>query len=302
MLCRGTFGAHGSTLPHARFHGSAGGSVLNLNNGFGQVVTTITSPNSAIGATSIIQLGTATLTVGNSSAASVATFYGSLRGTGGLTKGGASTQILAGANSYTGATNVTKGTLQFGTAATAGALSSSSAIDLTTGGTLALVKITGNTFASSVTSDASGTLLVNSAANNTLSGALTDSGSGQLTFTQSGTGTTILTNSANTYRGLTTITSGTLQVGSATAAGSLGTNANVVVTTGGNLSLVNIAGAITIASTSGTLTLDLANNDTLSNPIADNGHLVATGLLSNNYIVASPISGTAPSPKLAATP
>src|SRR5581483_5063401 len=43
---------------------------------------------------------------------------------------------------------------------------------------------------------------------------------------------------------------------------------------------------------SATLTLDLANNETFSNAIVDNSHLVATGLLSNNYTIASLISGT----------
>ena len=62
--------------------------------------------------------------------------------------------------------------------------------------------------------------MLNSTHNNTLSGVLSDAGGGvTLDLTQSGTGTTYLTNT-NTYTGTTLISAGTLQVGDNSVGGS----------------------------------------------------------------------------------
>jgi len=121
-----------------------------------------------------------------------------------LTKIGASTQILSGANTYTGTTTILAGTLQIGGGSTTGSLSSSSAI--VNNGTLTFSRTNTLTQGTDFAGVISGT------------GAVTQNGSG---------GTTIFTG-ANTYTGLTTISAGTLQLGSGGTAGSLSTSSVIL--------------------------------------------------------------------------
>jgi uncharacterized delta-60 repeat protein len=79
-----------------------GTSVLTL--GAAQSVASLTAAGAAT-----VTLGSNTLTVGTSTGST--TFAGAIGGTGGLTKDGASTQVLSGANTYSGATTVSAGTL-----------------------------------------------------------------------------------------------------------------------------------------------------------------------------------------------
>jgi fibronectin-binding autotransporter adhesin len=112
---------------------------------------------------------------------------------GGLTKSGTGTWNFSGANTYTGATTISAGTMA-----------------ITGGGTL------GNgSYAAGITNN--GVLHVNSTANQTFSGVV--SGSGALV--KSSTGTLILS-ANNTFSGGTTISAGTLQVGNGGTTGSLG--------------------------------------------------------------------------------
>ena len=181
-----------------------------------------------------------TLTAGTTSGISVAnstvslTISGNAAATsGGLTKSGAGTLILTGANSYTGATTIAAGTLQIGAGSTTGSLSSSSAI--TNNGTLAINRSDAITISNTI----SGT------------GSLTKSGAGTLTLSN-----------ANTYQGTTTINAGAINLtgsntGSATtvnSGGSLigtGSAGAVTVNTGG------LIGAGNAAATPGTLTVGL---------------------------------------------
>ena len=164
-----------------------------------------------------------------------------------LTQNGSGTTTLVNAgNTYTGATTVLQGTLQVGTAGLVGSVGSqapATGIVVGTGGTLTIVNTTGNALANNITNGVggAGTVIVNSALTNTLSGALTDGGAGTLALTQSGTGTTILTNAGNTYTGATTISGGTLQIGTAAFAGSIGATA-VNLGTGGTLNVVRPTG------------------------------------------------------------
>jgi outer membrane autotransporter protein len=111
-------------------------------------------------------------------------------GVGQLTKTGIGTAILTGANTYTGGTTISSGTLQLGSGGTSGSLVG----NVTNNGTLAFNRSDAATFGGVV------------------------SGIGNLQ--QDGSGTTILTG-ANTYIGGTTISAGTLQLGNGGTAGSL---------------------------------------------------------------------------------
>jgi autotransporter-associated beta strand protein len=110
-----------------------------------------------------------------------------------LTKTGTGTQILSGANTYTGTTTISAGTLQIGNGSTTGTLSTSSAI--VDNATLSFNRT--NTVTQGT--DFSGA-------------AITGTGG----VTQAGTGTLTL-NAANTFTGNIVINSGTIAVGSGIA-------------------------------------------------------------------------------------
>lgn len=136
-------------------------------------------------------IGAKNLTVGN---ANNTDFAGVLSGTGAsLTKVGSGTLSLSGANTYTGATTISVGTLQIGSGGTTGSLSTSSAI--TNDGALAFNR-----------SDniSQGTQFNSTAISG--SGFLVQNGSGTLTLS-----------SANTYTGGTIFNAGTIQVNNASA-------------------------------------------------------------------------------------
>jgi autotransporter-associated beta strand protein len=111
-----------------------GTSVLSL--GAAQSVASLTSAGAAT-----LTLGANTLTVGTSTGST--TFAGVISGSGGLIKDGASTQILTGANTYTGTTTISAGTLEVSGAS--GALTATSAVNIN-GGTLLLSGSAANRF------------------------------------------------------------------------------------------------------------------------------------------------------------
>ena len=153
-------------------------------------------------------------------AANTFTVNQALTGTGSLSKTGAGTLILIGANSYTGGTTISAGTLQLGN----GGASGSIAGDVVTNGILAINR--SNTF--------------------TFGNAISGTGG----FVQAGPGTTILTGH-NGYSGSTTVAAGTLRV-SGSIAGSSGVTVNAGATLGGT-GIVTGSVASTTINTGGTL-------------------------------------------------
>lgn len=149
------------------------------------VSPTVTLASLAGSSSGTVDLGAENLNLANASG----TFFGTISGTGQLMLSGG-TEILAGANSYSGGTVITAGTLQIGNGYTSGSIVG----NVADAGVL--------TFDRSDTSTVSGTI----------------SGTGAVI--QLGSGTTILT-AANTYSGGTTITAGTLQIGNDAASGSI---------------------------------------------------------------------------------
>ena len=179
---------------------------------------------SLAGTGGIVHLNTGGLTVDDDNSTH---YSGVILGANALTKQGTGTLTLSGANSYTGATTISAGTLQIGNGGTTGTLGS-------------------------------GNVTNNSALIFNRSDALTYAGdiSGTGTLTKLGTGNLNLTG-ANTYTGTTTIDAGTLRVnGSITSAttvnnggtlGGSGTVGNVTVNAGGILAPGNSIGTLNVS-------------------------------------------------------
>jgi autotransporter-associated beta strand protein len=167
-------------------------------------------------------------------------------GSAGLIANGAGTLVLANTgNSLSGNVTVVTGTLQIGTASADGSIGASAKVILDNGATLTLMNALNDTVPNSITAGLGQNGTVNFASPNTtiVSGALTDGSPGQLFLNQSGTGLTVLINSKNTNSGQTTISAGTLQIGTQTA-GSLGPSSLVNFTGNGTLSLVDVSGNV----------------------------------------------------------
>src|SRR5690606_30880522 len=113
---------------------------------------------------------------------------------------GAGTQILTGANTYSGGTAINDGTLQIGNGGATGEIGGGN-ISITSPGNLTINRNNNYTIASNI--------------------------SGNGTFTQAGSGTTTLTG-ALSYNGQTSITSGSLQVGNNNASTSVGASSFVL--------------------------------------------------------------------------
>ncbi|HEY3897722.1 MAG TPA: NF038122 family metalloprotease, partial [Chthoniobacter sp.] len=224
-----------------------------------------------------------TITVNNFAGAVI---NGVIGGNNGLIKAGTGTLTLEQANDYKGSTTVAQGTL-FTTVS--GALPSTTNLVMGTAGSViagvlnldgtsqtinGLSLASGNTGATSnviTTTGGASTLTVSSTTtNSSYGGSIT----GAISLVKAGAGTTLTLNGFNTYSGTTTITGGTVLVGTSTTAGALGTGA-VSVNSGSGLTLVNITSNTFANSVSngvsgvGTLTISSAATNTLSGVLSD---------------------------------
>ncbi|MBL9115326.1 MAG: cadherin domain-containing protein [Verrucomicrobiaceae bacterium] len=221
--------------------GGANGATSEVQTGAGTL--TVNGPvnfiatNNPQGAsiTGNLSLGSATrtYTVDDSSAATDdLTISAVVSGTGGLTKAGAGTLVLAAANTYSGTTTVSGGKLVL---SGSGSLVSSMAVNLS--GASASVDISGITPASvtwgSIAGVAGSSLVLGSKTLNvgggtTFSGTTSGVGGG---LTKTGTGTLTLNGASLNHTGNTLLSAGTLQVNNSTiASGSLQSSSGATIT------------------------------------------------------------------------
>ena len=228
-----------------------GGDVTVTDNTGGTAGATISCPV-ALGANRTITVAD------DGTTATDLTMTGVISGSFGITKAGAGTWTLSGLNTYTGATTVSAGTLKAGVATTGsnGAFGFASAVTMANVAS-AILDITGfnNNIGSITGGGATGgnvtlgaaTLTIGS--NGTSPAAYAGIISGTGAITKTGNGTLILSGT-NTYTGLTTVSSGILNVQNAQGTGT--TAGGVTVSNGAALYL---QGSITV----GAETLSIGN-------------------------------------------
>jgi autotransporter-associated beta strand protein len=186
---------------------------LNLNNN-NQTLKHLQSTAGATAANTKVSLGSGTLTVGD---ASNRTFGGEISGSGGVVKTGSGSWTLTAANTYSGGTVISNGTLQIGAGGTSGSV---------------LGSITNNA-----------ALVFNRSDDLTQSTVISGSGS----LTKSGNGTLTLSGaSANTYSGLTSINAGTLNLNK--SSGTEAIAGNITLSASGATLLLSASGQVADAS------------------------------------------------------
>lgn len=276
LQLQGGISVAGETLSVSGTGISGGGAFRNFS-GSNSWSGTITSV-----ATSTINADAGTLYIGANiiNAASLVTFtnngtinFAGVLGssTGGLTKTGTGTLIVNGANTYTGATTISGGVIQFGAT---GNLPGASAVTVNAGSTLDL-----NSLNESVLSLAgaggvtlgSGTLTVNNTAAAIFSGVMSGAGS----LVKFGIGTMTMSG-VNTYTGGTTINAGAISIAAATG---LGNATNSLTLNGGSLTTsatLTSARAITLGTNGGLINAG-GTTLTLSGTISGPGALTQIG-------------------------
>jgi len=248
------------------------------------------------GAGGSVTLGSNTLTIGNATNNLNSTFAGTISGTGNLTKAGNGTLTLSGSNSYSGVTTITSGVLSVtsltngnsnsgigasnnnanrliingGTLRYAGSTNASTNRRFTlgtSGGTIEASQSSGALIFSAtdaVTFQGSNTARTltlggTSTANNEFRLGLANNGSGATSLVKTGTGTWVLSGTAKTYTGGTTVNEGTLKLG--------------------NNNMLADSGALTINSG----TFDVSNySDTVGAVTLNGGTIAGTGTLTGS--------------------
>ncbi|MGC3988509.1 MAG: autotransporter-associated beta strand repeat-containing protein [Chthoniobacteraceae bacterium] len=230
---------------------------------------------------------TATLSLGDTNT-TAATFQGVIRngsGTVALTKTGTNTQILSGANTYTGATTVNGGTLKI-----TGSLAAGSAVAINNGGTL--IAGSGGTVAGSVAVNGGGAL----GGAGTVSGAVTvaagstASTEGAINLVDGALGTLTLSNAAGLTLGGTSGNSSLLNF-------EVGSSTSDQITLGSNALTLNAGGAaITITSlgvvAGQTYTLMSFGSGSGAGFVTGSGAAVLGGLTLTNPSISFGVTGT----------
>ncbi|MCE9553743.1 MAG: autotransporter-associated beta strand repeat-containing protein [Planctomycetes bacterium] len=190
---------------------------------FTPTITTFASANSATISTPVVMGVNTTFAVANGGATTDLLVSGAISSTGNLTKSSAGTMGLSGLNTYSGTTAINgTGTLQM---SGAGNLGNSGGV---------------GTYSAGISFDSTGLLQYSSSATQTLSGAITGASGGRLTKDTSSSTLTLSGAGANTFNGLTTVSTGVLNLGktSTTAIGGdltvSGTGTARLTGTGGN--------------------------------------------------------------------
>ena len=226
---------------------------------------------SGVSGTSVL-LGPNTLTFGN---ATNQIFAGTISGTGGIVKQGSGTQILTGANDFSGGTNFAAGGIVVGNNSALGSGG------ITVNGNAQLDNSASVSLANRIDVAGGATLSVNGSNGLTLGGVI--SGGGGLT--KNGAATLTLSGS-NTYTGGTTINAGTLAVGAYGSLASTGAmnlaGAGAALDISGAVSSQSIGGLTGAAGTSiamgaNSLTFGGAANTTFGGTIGGTGAIAKSG-------------------------
>ena len=186
----------------------------------------------------------------------------------GLTKVGGNNLVLTASSTYTGPTTISSGTLQLGNGTTDGVISTSSGI-------------TNN-----------GALVFNQVATQSYSNPISGTG----TLTKNGAGTLVL-NSTNPFSGVTTINSGTLQIGNGTVDGSIAgpivNNANLTFQIVGSKTYAGVVSGTGVLNKYATGTLTLTGSNTYTGVTTVNAGTLQIGDGTTDGSIAGPIVDSA---------
>jgi autotransporter-associated beta strand protein len=293
VLRVGSAGALNSTTPNAVTFGASSTADLQLN---GNSITVAGLNTNATPGTPTVENASATPATLTISGSGSSTYGGVLQnGTGGgaltLVKSGAGTQTLSGANTHTGGTSVTAGTLTVGNANALGpnntTVSTSGTGQINLNGTNVTVgglSSTNSGGSGSITSSTAATLTVNAASPSTYGGTI----GGSVTLAKTGSSTLTLSGS-NTHAG-TTVNAGTVVAAASSALGASGAQVSVA----GGATLFAAAGTtidnpITLGTTSSTIAVT-QNFDALGSGLPS-GWTVYSGATSTS--LGTNVSGSA---------